>query len=196
FLEFIKDFNADHPSKMPFLSRLTHTGRRDITLTTGDPIAALTHWEIPLVFSLLSADIGLIITYIVLKGINIELTIILFTMLYLSLLLTHFILSFLLAFIIRPVISRLTSLTNRGKLNLSLMVSSIYLAFTSIILLLFLINPLTLLVTIPFSYLLILFVVWYFLKDKRRSLIIATVSFLIFILVNVLIFASRLFIRL
>jgi|GEM_PF-5519894 len=96
----------------------------------------------------------------------------------------------------RAVVSHFTSLTDRGKLNLSLLISSIYLVFANIILLLFLINALTVLVTIPVSYLIILLTTWYFIRDKRRSLIIATVSFMIFILINILILASRTFIRL
>ncbi|MEM2447126.1 MAG: hypothetical protein QW734_10770 [Candidatus Bathyarchaeia archaeon] len=193
---FLKIFNIDSPRKMPFFSKLTHTSRRDITLTTGDPIAALTHWEIPLVFSLLSADVSLITTYMVLQNINTELSLLLFLASYLSFLMTYFTLSFLLAFIIRPIVSRLTSLTDRGKLNLSLLISSVYLASTSIVLLLFLIDQLTIFITIPMSYVTILLSTWYFIRDKRRSLIIATVSFMIFILVNILILVSRIFVRL
>ncbi|MEM1542937.1 MAG: M48 family metalloprotease [Ignisphaera sp.] len=197
FLEFIKDLNVNHPSKMPFLSRLTHTGRRDITLTTGDPIAALTSWEIPLTFSLLYANIGLIMVHIVFKRIfNIELSPLVFITLYLFFLLMHLVLSFLLAFIIRLIISRFTNLTDRSKLNLSLLISSIYLVFASIILSLFLIDALTALITIPISYLMVLLAVWYFIRDKWKSLVIATVSFMIFILANILILASRAFVRL
>jgi hypothetical protein len=197
FLEIIKaHYGVDTPEKMPFSSRLIHTTRRDITLTTGDSIAALTHWEIPLVFSLLSANIGLITIYSILKNFNIELSLFLSIIFYLSFILTNFILSFLLALIIRPIVSRFTSLTDRGRLNLSLMASGVYMVSASIMLLLFLVNPLTILITLPVSYLLILLTVWYFIRERRRSLIIASCSFALFILINILLMASRSFIRL
>ena len=197
FLEIIKaHYGVDAPEKIPFSSRLTHTSRRDITLTTGDPIAALTHWEIPLVFSLLSADIGLITTYLILKNIDVELSLFLSIIFYSSFLLTNFILSFLLALIIRPIVSRFSSLTDRGRLNLSLMISSIYVVSANIMLLLFLVSPLTMLITLPASYLLILLTVWYFIRERRRSIIIASGSFALFMLVNILLIVSRTFIKL
>ncbi len=115
-------------------SRITHTGRRDLVLVYGDPIAPHAPWEFPLVFGLLSSaplyvfSVALLDRGLLGKVPGWFLSDYLPPVVAVTSILTSFVVIFLLGLIIRPIIRAIAKpqLLSRGLMNLSTLVSGIY----------------------------------------------------------------------
>jgi len=121
FKTFLKlRYGVEEPWRAPLWSRLTHTSRRDVTLTTGDPIGA--HWrlEFPLAGALASLSLITCKYYLLPQDI-----------IYITLpaaFAGFLAFSISLAYVAKPLIRRLAgpAFTDRGVFNLGALSSSVY----------------------------------------------------------------------
>ncbi|MGC8584295.1 MAG: hypothetical protein ACP5MH_11320 [Thermoproteus sp.] len=175
FKTFLKlRYGVEEPWRAPLWSRLTHTSRRDITLTTGDPIGA--HWglEFPLIGALASLSIVSLIIH--------ENPLVPQNLMYFILpaafagLLT---VSILLAYIVRPVILRLAgpAFTDRGVFNLSALSSSVFMTATTAAIVL---GPWPHVL----AFALLAYAMRHYVGGWRRGLVLAAVLYLVFLALN------------
>ncbi len=113
-----------------FISRFLHTGRRDLVLKYGDPLAPHNPLEFLIPGALItSGTLSSIIMYSVgLKNTSLVLSLFLFSLVSVSLVM------YLLSLVVKPVIKRITRdvLTEKGSYNLGLLLISLYLSILSI----------------------------------------------------------------
>ncbi len=178
FKAFLKArYGVEEPWRAPWWSRLTHTSRRDITMTTGDPIGA--HWELefPLLFSLASA------TLLAFSLERSPLSSPLAVYAAPSALAGSLVVIFLLALALRPLVRRFVDsrFTDRGVFNLSALLSGfLFIAsFSSIFF-----GPLT----YPPMYAFTAYALRHYLASWRKALSLSGVGFAVLLAINALLF--------
>jgi len=195
-IEVLKSvYGVDSTEKAPLTSRLTHTGRRDITLRFGDAIAPHAPWEFPLVASLLTAGI-LASTFVNFLSLNPHLQFLMedFGIQYVYLIalnyavwvLGAFSLSIILGLVFKPLAKMLLGglLTDRGIFNLVTLMSSIYIAITSL--------GLRLSGTLPYmmptiAAALNFLVVRHYVGSTRRSVYTVLSTYVVFIAISLIV---------
>jgi len=140
--ETLKHFyGVDDPRKAPLNSRLTHPGKRDLVLRFGDALAPHAPWEFPLLAALFNATV--VDFYLLLRIssflplVSRFLTLIL-TLFYVGSFVGSLVLVYLFGLVFKPLVRYFLtgSLTEDGLTNVSLLLSSIYLAASAASLLL------------------------------------------------------------
>ena len=178
FKAFLKArYGVEEPWKAPWWSRLTHTSRRDITMTTGDPIGA--HWELefPLLFSLISAT--LLALFLERSPLFSPLAVYAAP----STIAGSLVAIFLLALVLRPLVRRFVDsrFTDRGVFNLSALLSGLLFttSFSSIFL-----GPLI----YPPMYAVTAYFMRHYLASWRKALSLSGAGFAVLLAINALLF--------
>ncbi len=186
-------YNVDSPDKAPYFSRILHTARRDLVLKFGDAIAPHAPWEFPLVISLLAAGIftsrfiqfiesNPYVKFIIkLHSIN---YVYLIALQYLIYVIGVFIISILLGLVFKPVVKIFLTglLTEKGIINVSMLISSLYVVTTALE---------SIFNTIPYlapavASLVNFFIVIHYVSDIRRAICVSLLSLAIFVAISVL----------
>ncbi|WP_143701294.1 hypothetical protein [Vulcanisaeta thermophila] len=177
-------YGVDDFKRVPLRSRITHPGRRDLVLAFGDAVAPHAPWEIPLMASLFVGGVvgTSLIHWLTPIGFNTRVLILYYSLVVINAL----ILIFSLGLVYRPIVRLFLDnlLTERGLLNTSLLLSSIYVASSSI-------SVLTSITPFPNTLLLIplliaLAAVYHYSRNFRASLMAVAATMAVFVAVGYL----------
>ncbi|WP_243666601.1 hypothetical protein [Vulcanisaeta sp. JCM 16159] len=179
-------YGIDDPRRAPIRSRITHPGRRDLVLSSGDVLGAYAPWEFPLLTSLFVGFI--LVGTSVLRPVGIYIGPAL--LVYMGVVIGSFLLTVLLGIVYRPIIRWFShGMSNESVLNLSMLDSSVFTVCSAMVFIFYLIYHSWLysnITAVALSFLFSLLVTWFVLRDVGRALLIAVLITLIFIALNYL----------
>ncbi len=179
------------------ISGFLHTGRRDIVLKEGDAIAPHNPLELSFVPALLSAAFlwsHILFTVFGNRLGEMEPSAVLFISLvpYLVLLISGIVVPILLSLGVRPILKKMLPITERGTLNLGILIASVYLLFVSASLLFLLDIPMVSIVLPFFGFIVCLLISKHYVGNFKKALLATLVVIIEIVAVNIAILILRL----